>query len=94
MASLTQNRAAFQLCLNNAVYRGGPGNRRVSVSWSGDVEGSEMIYSLQDLVVLDALLQILQVGVRASDRPHVGFKELDVPFLLQTQPSSVCSPDH
>lgn len=44
-----------------------------------------MIHSLQDLVILDALLQILQVGVRASDRPHVRFEELDVSLLLQTK---------
>ena len=37
--------------------------------------------SLQDLVVLDALLQVLQVGVGAADRPHVRLQQLDVPLL-------------
>lgn len=36
---------------------------------------------LKDLVVLDALLQVLEVGVGAADRSHVGFEHLNVPFL-------------
>lgn len=36
---------------------------------------------LQDLVVLDGLLQVLQVGVDAADSAHVGLQQLDVTFL-------------
>lgn len=44
-------------------------------------ERHESQHSLQDLVVLDGLLQVLQVGVDAADGSHVGLQQLDVAFL-------------
>lgn len=76
--------------------KSGPGHGCISVSSGSETEfrtekeRTEITHSLQDLVVLDALLQILQVGVCASDRPHVRFKELDVPFLRQTKQTAEC----